>query len=78
MKRITIQELHEDTDRWVNEAATNGDVIITRDGTSVATLSQFGPAKKETWMRDRLAKISELPFIPIDSAAYISEDRDRT
>ena len=77
MKEITVEQLHEDTERWVKEAAGNGALLITAEGRLVALLSQFGPVNREKWLRERLAELERLPFNPVDSSAYVSEDRER-
>jgi antitoxin (DNA-binding transcriptional repressor) of toxin-antitoxin stability system len=77
MKQITIEELHRDTERWVKEAAENGGIFITQEGAPVARLETVAPAQHGKPLPDREEQIRRLPYNPIDSATYISEDRDR-
>src|SRR5437762_275201 len=77
MKQITIEQLHQETERWVKEAADNGGIVVTKDGVPLATLGQFASEKRKQWAQERLAALEKMPFIPVDSADLISEDRDR-
>ena len=77
MKEITVQQLHEETERWVKQAADNGGILITEEGKPVAKLETVAVAKKGKPLPDREEKIRRRPYNPVDSAAYISEDRDR-
>lgn len=77
MKRISIEELHRDTERWVKEAAGNGGIFITQEGTPVARLETVVLAKQGKPLPDREEQVRQRPYNPVDSAAYISEDRDR-
>ena len=79
MKEITIEQLHQETDHWVKEAADNGGIVITEHGKPVAALWHHGPVKREKWLQKRLAALEQMPFISVDSGEVISEDReDRT
>lgn len=77
MKQITIEELHRDTERWVKEAADNGGILVTQEGAPVARLDTVPSTKQGKPLPDREDQIQRLPYNPIDSATYISEDRDR-
>ena len=77
VKQITIQQLHEETERWVEEAADNGGILITENGKPVATISQVLTTRRGKPLPDRTEEIKRMPFIPVDSGVYISEDRDR-
>ena len=56
MKQITIQQLHDETERWVAEAAENGGVVVTRNGSAVAAISQVPSAIAGRPLPDREAR----------------------
>ena len=78
VKEITIQELHENTERWVKEAAENGGIVVTQHGKPAVILMRAANPSRAKWAEERLAAIKQMPFIPVDSGVYISEDRDRS
>jgi antitoxin (DNA-binding transcriptional repressor) of toxin-antitoxin stability system len=78
VKQITLQQLHEETARWVKEAASNGGIVVTVDGKPVATLTQFTSEKRAVWTKERLEAIRKQPFISVDSGDLISQDRNRS
>ena len=77
MKSITIRELHLQTGHWVRHAATKGTVVITDRGHRIAALLPVEAATVGQPLPDREAKIRRRARIPIDSAVYISDMRDR-
>ena len=74
MKTISIKELHAATGRWVRAAAKQT-IIVTDRGEKIATLQchveEEAPRPVFTG-RDW----SKLPSSPVDSTAFISEERD--
>ena len=77
VKQITIQQLHEETERWVEEAADNGGILITENGKPVATISQLGPVRQGKPLPNREAEIQKRTRLFVGSEVYISEMRDR-
>jgi len=77
MNKISIRELHEDTERWVRLAASNEQIVITDGEQPIATLVPFYPATAGKPLPDREAEIRQLSRIEVDSAVYTSEMRDR-
>ena len=76
MKTITVEELHEQTDRVVSEAAQHT-IVVTRNGLPQAILKPYPDpgALKQHWAeRERL--LAALPRLSVDSSEYISEERD--
>lgn len=78
MKQITLQQLHEETARWVKEAAGNGGIVVTVDGKPAVALTQFPAAHQGKPLPNRWEKIRQTPFISVDSGDLISQDRDRS
>jgi len=77
MKKISIRELHQDTERWVRRAANNEPIVITDRGMPVATLVPFNQSASGKSLPNRWEQIKKMKPIPADSAVYISEMRDR-
>jgi len=77
VKQITIQQLHEETERWVEEAAENGGVVVAENGKPVATIFQFGPVQHGKPLPNREAEIQKRTRLSVGSEVYISEMRDR-
>jgi antitoxin (DNA-binding transcriptional repressor) of toxin-antitoxin stability system len=77
MDKISIQELHEDTERWVRMAANNQQIVVTDGAQPIATLVPFYPASSGKPLPDREDEIRKMSRIEVDSAVYISEMRDR-
>jgi antitoxin (DNA-binding transcriptional repressor) of toxin-antitoxin stability system len=76
VKEITVQQLHEETQRWVREAADNGGIAITEHNQRLATLTASVPVKREQWLRQRLADFQAMPFLAADSADVIATLRE--
>jgi antitoxin (DNA-binding transcriptional repressor) of toxin-antitoxin stability system len=74
MKTISIKQLHAETGRWVR-AAKKEAFIVTDHGEHVATLKPHVPATKPLTVFS-LKSRGFRPKVPVDSAIYISEDRD--
>jgi antitoxin (DNA-binding transcriptional repressor) of toxin-antitoxin stability system len=72
VKEITVQQLHEETERWIREAADNGGIAITDHNRAVATLSAAVPIKRTEWLRHRLDSLAALPSLAGDSADLIA------
>jgi antitoxin (DNA-binding transcriptional repressor) of toxin-antitoxin stability system len=77
MKQITIEQLHQETEHWVRQAATNGGIMVTDHGQPVAALTQPVSAPRAQWLQQRLAALKSMPALAVDSADVISEDRNR-
>jgi antitoxin (DNA-binding transcriptional repressor) of toxin-antitoxin stability system len=77
MKAISIRELHLRTGRWVRSLEDGGPMLVTDRGRPIATLVPFEARDGRKGLPDREAAIAKLPRIPIDSADYVSEARDR-
>ena len=75
MKTISIRELHAHTGRFVREAQHEA-IRVTDRGREVAVLKGSTPAEAagKPFPRRRLAS---LPRVRVDSAVYISQERDR-
>ena len=88
MKTISLEELHEHTAEAV-EAAQHEKVTIMRDGEAVAVLGkaspvapqgrwqQMTPEEKKAYWEEQRRELAKIPPVDVDSAVYISEDRDR-
>jgi prevent-host-death family protein len=74
MKSVTIHELHMNTGRVVR-ASVHGNILITERGQPVAVLKS---AKADHLLRKPFPKrgLRRMPKIPVDSADYISQERD--
>jgi antitoxin (DNA-binding transcriptional repressor) of toxin-antitoxin stability system len=77
VKRITIQQLHDETERWVEEATENGGVVVTRNGSPVAAISQVPSATVGRPLPNREARIAQRAAFAVDSAVYLAEMRER-
>jgi antitoxin (DNA-binding transcriptional repressor) of toxin-antitoxin stability system len=77
MKTISIRELHLDTGRWVRHAATKEPIVVTDRGHRVATLLAFDRSMIGSPLPNREARIRKRSRIPVDSAVYQSEMRER-
>ena len=77
MKTISIEELHEQTERVVGEAA-QATIVVTKNGRPQAILRPYPQeaALKRYW-EERERTLAALPRIDADSAEYVSQDRDR-
>jgi antitoxin (DNA-binding transcriptional repressor) of toxin-antitoxin stability system len=74
MKSISIRELHQQTGKFVREAA-HQTIFVTDRGRQVAVLKAPSAAelKGRPFPRRRL---SSMPKVRVDSKIYISEERD--
>jgi len=77
MNKISIGELHEDTERWVRLAASNEQIVITDGEQPIAALVPFDRSRRGKSLPNRWEQIKKMKPIPVDSAEYISEMRDR-
>ena len=79
MDRIGIRELHLKTGEWVRRAARGRGVVVTERGRPVASLVPFRDDALGVSFAERqlLPEFKALPEITGESAAGISEDRDR-
>ncbi|MDA2923422.1 type II toxin-antitoxin system prevent-host-death family antitoxin [Acidobacteria bacterium AH-259-L09] len=78
MKRISIRELHMNTERWVRKAAEQEEIVVTDRGTPVVTLAPYDRSKGGKPLPNRWNQIKRMPKIPVDSAVYVSEMRNRS
>ena len=76
MKTISIEELHDETERLVSEAAQDT-IVVTKDGRPQAILKSYPDeaALKRYWL-ERERTLAQLPRMNADSTDYISQDRD--
>lgn len=77
MSIITIRELHLNTGHWVRRAAAGEPVIVTDRGRRVAALGALETSPSGRSLPNREARIRKRSRIPVDSASYVSEMRDR-
>lgn len=79
MQRIGIRDLHLKTGEWVRRAARGEGVVVTERGRPVASLIPFAEGVQRRSFRERivLSEFAELPPVPGDSTADVSDDRDR-
>jgi len=83
MKRISIRELHDATGKWVRESARVGELVVTERGRPIATIVPYreplpgNPFKMRTLRPGYAALLGRLRG-GTDSAAIVSEDRDRS
>jgi len=76
MTKITIRDLHIDTGRWMRRAAGMQRVIITDRGNPIAELAPYDPLGAGKPLPDREKRIRRRSRIRIDSAIYISDERN--
>lgn len=76
MKTISIEELHEQTDRVVSQAK-HDTLVVTRNGRPQAFLKPYPDEAtlREHWT-EREQMLARLPKVAVDTTEYISEDRD--
>lgn len=77
MKTISIRELHLATGKWVRHAATREPIVVSERGRPVATLQATTTAVRGNPLPDREARIRRRSRLPVDSARYQEESRDR-
>jgi prevent-host-death family protein len=79
MKRLSIRELHVQTGQWVRKAGrSKTPIVITDRGRPVAVLAPYEPVAKRRPLPRRADLVLRLPRVDIDSAAIVSEMRDRS
>lgn len=76
MKQISIRELQTDTEAWISQAAIEKQIVVTDNGQPVAAIIPLPSQKPGKTLPNREERIQQQPYIPIDSAVYISEMRD--
>ena len=76
MKTISIEELHEQTERIIDQAAQDT-MVVTRNGRPQAILKPYPDedSLKHYWA-EREQILTRLPQMTVDSSEYISQDRD--
>jgi antitoxin (DNA-binding transcriptional repressor) of toxin-antitoxin stability system len=77
MKSISIRQLHQDTGKWVRHAATRGAIVVTDRGARVAAIGPIAAAPAARALPDREDRIRRRPRLDLDSAAAVSDMRDR-
>ena len=81
MKRISIRQLHETTERWVRLAKMHEQIIITERGRPIAALTPMRtPAKRNRFHTRKLLpaykKLRGKLSGGTDSGTLLSEDRE--
>jgi antitoxin (DNA-binding transcriptional repressor) of toxin-antitoxin stability system len=82
MKTISLKELHERTRAWVRKAAELGAIVMTERGKPLVRLEAVADVKATNSFRVRrlrpgYARLRGKLGRGTDSAAIISEDRER-
>jgi antitoxin (DNA-binding transcriptional repressor) of toxin-antitoxin stability system len=72
VKEITVQQLHEETERWVRAAAHDDGIAITEHNRPLATLTAAPVIRRGEWLRQRLADLQALPVLSADSGAVVA------
>ena len=76
MKTISVEELHDQTDRVISQAAQDT-IVVTKNGLPQAILKPYpGEASLKRHWEERERMLSGLPRLLVDTSDYISEDRD--
>ncbi len=75
MKTISIKQLHAETGRWVRTAKKQT-LIVTDRGEEIAELRPLAPPTRPRAALDPATRLTWMPVSPVDSTAFISEDRD--
>jgi PHD/YefM family antitoxin component YafN of YafNO toxin-antitoxin module len=76
MKTVSIEELHDQTDRVINQAAQDT-LVVTRNGRPQAILKPYpDEASLKQYWAERERMLVGLPRVSTDSTEYISQDRD--
>jgi prevent-host-death family protein len=79
MKLLTIRDLHIQTGHWVRKAQRSGvPLVITDRGRPVAALTAYDASKRPRGLPKRSALKQRLPRIRVDSAATVSDMRERS
>jgi PHD/YefM family antitoxin component YafN of YafNO toxin-antitoxin module len=76
MKTISIEELHDQTDQIINQAAQDT-LVVTRNGRPQAILKPYPDetSLKQHWA-EREQLLNRLPKMTVETSEYISQDRD--
>ena len=76
MKTISIEELHEQTEQVISQAARDT-IVVTRNGRPQVILKPYPDEAglKRHW-EEREGLLAQLPQLNVDSTDYISQDRD--
>lgn len=77
MNKISIRELHEDTERWIRLAASSEQIVITDGEQPITALVPFDRSTSGKSLPNRWEQIKKMKPILVDSAEYISEMRNR-
>ena len=82
MRRISIRELHDETGKWVREAARVDELVVTERGRPIATIVPYREPPKGNPFRERKLRSGYAALLGrlrggTDSARIVSEDRDR-
>lgn len=75
MRTISIEELHEQTERLIHQA-TQDTLVVTRNGRPQVILKPYPDeaALRQHWVH-REQVLAGLTKVEVDSADYVSEDR---
>jgi len=82
MRKISIRDLHDETEKWVREAARADQLVVTERGRPIATIIPYreppsGNPFKMRKLRPGYAELLGRLRGGTDSAAIVSEGRDR-
>ena len=76
MKTVSIEELHEQTDRVISQAGQDT-ILVTKNGLPQAILKPYpDEAALRRYWEERERMLAALPRLAADSSLYVSEDRD--
>jgi prevent-host-death family protein len=77
MKRAGIREARQNLSALLEDVRKGEEIVITDRGLPVATLCPYDPSRTGKPLPDRRKKVRKRSRIPVDSAAYVSEMRER-
>jgi prevent-host-death family protein len=75
MRRVTIRELHQETGRIVDQAATGEVIVIQRRGVPVAELRGASMPRSSVKVPDLQRRYARFPRVKTDSGRFLEEDR---
>ncbi len=83
MRKISIRELHDETGRWVREAARVDELVVTERGRPIATIVPYREPPNGNPFRARRLRPGYAALLGrlrggTDSTRAVSEDRDRS
>jgi antitoxin (DNA-binding transcriptional repressor) of toxin-antitoxin stability system len=83
MRRISIRDLHDETEKWVREAARVDELVVTDRGNPIATIVPYreppsGNPFKTRKLRPGYAALLGRLRGGTDSSTIVSEGRDRS